>query len=130
VEGADVTRPEHITLDASIAIAIPAIHHRAFAAPCVARKGSNATMNNLTEHLIEIFHACEERGMQVPFVLCAASPNGSVLCIRMHGDGTDPDVLAEHYEPEGFQMPVTCMVLDQTGEVVDITLKADQTSAH
>jgi hypothetical protein len=33
-------------------------------------------MDQLTEHFTEIFDACAERGMQVPFILCAASPNG------------------------------------------------------
>jgi hypothetical protein len=84
----------------------------------------------LSDHFSEIFDACTERGMRVPFVLCAASPNGSVLSIRIHGDGTPPDVLAEHYEREGFRMPITCMALDQGGDAVRITITAEHLKFH
>src|SRR5205823_3551328 len=30
--------------------------------------------------------------------------------------GDEPDVLAEHYEPEGFAMPMTMRVVDQQNE--------------
>ena len=38
--------------------------------------------HELRGHLVEMLEACRERGMQLPFVVCAASRNGSVLCIR------------------------------------------------
>jgi hypothetical protein len=86
-------------------------------------------MNKLTEHLVEILSACDERGMRLPFILYAASPNGSVLCIRLDDDA-EPDVLADHFEPEGFKVPITCMVLDQTGEAVRITIDASRLTFH
>jgi len=45
--------------------------------------------------------------------------------VRVHGGGIDPDVLAEHYEEEGFRTPMTIAVVDQTGEAVRIGITAD-----
>jgi hypothetical protein len=86
-------------------------------------------MEAISEHLAEVLKTCIERGMQLPFVLCAASPNGSVLCVRFN-DSAGPDTLAEHFEPEGFRVPVTLMVLDQTGEAVRITINAERVIFH
>jgi len=83
-------------------------------------------MVDLLEHLSEALEACVERGMQLPFIMCAISPNGSVLNMRVHGGGIDPDVLAEHYEEEGFRTPMTIAVVDQTGEAVRIGITADE----
>ena len=79
-------------------------------------------MEELAEHLARILNACEERGMQPPFIFCATSRNGSVVCIRMAAD--EDTVLAQHFEPEGFIAPISCMVLDQTGEAVRVTIDA------
>jgi len=76
--------------------------------------------DELAEHLAGILSACEERGMQLPFIFCAASRNGSVVCIRMAAD--EDTVLAQHFEPEGLIAPISCMVLDQTGEEVRLTI--------
>ena len=35
-------------------------------------------MVDLLEHLHEALEACVERGMQLPFIMCAISPNGCV----------------------------------------------------
>jgi hypothetical protein len=85
--------------------------------------------HELRGHLVEMLEACRERGMQPPFVVCAASRNGSVLCIRC-SDGAEPDVLAEHFEPAGFTLPITCMVLDQAGGAVHITMEAERMVFH
>ena len=47
-----------------------------------------------TKHFAEILQICRERGMKLPFIICAASPNGSVFCMRFNGPGGEPDVLA------------------------------------
>jgi len=85
----------------------------------------------ITSLLSEILEICDEQGMQPPFILCAASPNGSVLCIRVSKD-KDPAVLAEHFEPEGFTFPIIVMVIDQTGEAVriDIPRPGDTPQLH
>jgi len=61
-------------------------------------------MTDLVDHVGDILERCLEMGMQMPFIMCSASPNGSVLCVRFAGEV--PNKLAEHYEPEGFRLPV------------------------
>jgi plastocyanin domain-containing protein len=86
-------------------------------------------MDDLTEYLREALESCIERGMQPPFILCAASPNGSVICIR--ASGGEPEILAEHYDESNmFRAPITIMVLDQTGEAVRISIKAGRLTFH
>ncbi len=59
--------------------------------------------------------------MVLPFVICAASPNGSVLAIRADGRGNS-EILAKHFEPKGVQLPMTIMVLDQQNSAVRVTI--------
>jgi hypothetical protein len=77
---------------------------------------------DLKNYLSDAFDACLERGMQLPFIVCAASPNGSVLCMRVNGNGIDGYILAQHFEPPGFRIPITCMVLDQSGEAARLNI--------
>jgi hypothetical protein len=58
---------------------------------------------------------CLKRGMKPPLVVCAVSPNGSLMATRVTPDG-EPNMLAEHFEPEGVAEPFTIMVLDQDNE--------------
>lgn len=74
------------------------------------------------KHFAEILRICQERGMKLPFIICAASSNGTVLCMRFNGPGGEPDVLARHDEPGGFKSPINWMVLDQNGEAVRVTI--------
>jgi len=82
------------------------------------------SMDELKEALLEIWRPCEEQGMQLPFITCAVSPNGSVLAVRVNGDGSGADTLAEHYETEGFSLPMTFAIIDQRNEAVTVTLEA------
>ena len=68
----------------------------------------------LFEHATAALNACIDRGMQLPFILCAVAPNGSVAAIRT--DGVERELLVEHIEPEGFRLPITILVLDHAGE--------------
>jgi hypothetical protein len=63
-----------------------------------------SAMDELSDYVVEIFDKCEQRGMQVPFIVCAVSPNGSVVCARVYRDGGGPDILAEHFEAEGYRL--------------------------
>jgi hypothetical protein len=81
-----------------------------------------SAMDELSDYVVEIFDKCEERGMQVPFIVCAVSPNGSVVCARVYRDGGGPDILAEHFEAEGYRLPMTCMVLDRNNEAARVTI--------
>ncbi len=87
-------------------------------------------LDALTEVLGVFLQECEQRGMVMPFILMSASPNGSVLVLRVVGDGSDGEVLAEHYEDEGFRTPITCMVLDQTGEAARATIRGSEVTYH
>ena len=80
-------------------------------------------MEKLTEKLKDALDDCESMGMILPFIVCALSANGSVLCIRAKGG--EPDILAEHYEPEGFRAPLTVVVLDQRAKAVRIEISID-----
>lgn len=66
--------------------------------------------------------------MRAPLILCAISPNGSTLIARVYGDGTAADVLAEHYETEGFRLPMTLAVIDQDNKAIrgDITASGER----
>ncbi len=87
-------------------------------------------MEDMTAAMAAILQECEHRGMVRPFVLVAASRNGSVLAVRIPGDGREGEVLAEHYEDGMFVVPVTCMVLDQTNEAVRITIGESTVTYH
>jgi hypothetical protein len=69
----------------------------------------------------DVFKQCEERGMGVPFVACAISPNGSVIALRMEGE-SDAQVLAAHTEGAGFRLPMTIVVVDRKNESAKITI--------
>ena len=86
-------------------------------------------IDELSENLREVLIACIRRGMQLPFIVCAVSPNGSVYCIRCNGEA-EPDMLAYHVEPEGFRLPVTFMVADQTGAAVRISVEKGRLTFH
>jgi hypothetical protein len=77
-------------------------------------------MEELTEILAEVFERCISDGMHLPFVVCAVAPNGSLLAMRMHGDGMKRDMLAEHFEDSVFKLPMTVMVIDRGNEAVRV----------
>ena len=84
----------------------------------------------MTAAFVEIFQECEQRGMVPPFVLVAASREGSVVAVRAPGDGREGETLAEHFEDGVFLTPVTCMVLDQTNEAVRVTIGENTVTYH
>ena len=87
-------------------------------------------MENMTAALAAILQECEHRGMVLPFVMVAASRNGSVLAIRVPGDGREGETLAEHFEDGMFLAPVNCMVLDQTNEAVRVIIGESGVTYH
>jgi hypothetical protein len=86
-------------------------------------------IDELSANLREVLVACIQRGMQLPFIVCAVSPNGSVYCIRCNGEA-EPDMLAHHVEPEGFRRPVTFMVVDQIGAAIHISVEKGRLTFH
>jgi hypothetical protein len=84
----------------------------------------------LKEAFQEALDGCLKRGMQLPFIVCAVSLNGSVICMRANGMSADTDLLAEHYEGLGFLLPVNIMVIDKTGEAARIVFAIEGIVFH
>jgi hypothetical protein len=82
-------------------------------------------MEDLRELLAEMLERCLAAEMQLPFVICAVSPNGNVMAFRFHEPGREPEVLAQHDEGQGFSLPMTVMVLDKDNTAVRTTIAAD-----
>jgi hypothetical protein len=78
-------------------------------------------MHQFADWFAQIMRQCKQNGMVRPFIICAASPNGSVLAIRADGRGNS-EILAQHFEPKGVQLPMTIMVLDQQNRAVRVTI--------
>jgi hypothetical protein len=74
---------------------------------------------DLSGTLSDIVDECVKGGMALPFTVCAASPNGSVLVTRTMDRGRT-DVLAKHFENGGLKIPMSVMVLDQKNKAVRI----------
>jgi hypothetical protein len=103
------------------------------------------TLEEITDRFLEALRACEERGMKLPFVVCAISPNGSVerpLIVtaispngfsytRLDVDDARLDRLALvlHRDLEGFPTPML-VVADQTGKAVGVTVEAERLAFH
>ena len=89
----------------------------------------NSNPSDLVGRFGAILSECTNRGMQLPFVVCSASPNGSVIAVRYVEDG-EPTVLAEHFERDGFVFPVTTMIIDQAGAAVRVTIEPSDSKFH
>ena len=87
-------------------------------------------IEGLSAALADVLNECSRRGMVLPFIVVSASRNGSVYALRVRGDGIEGEVLAEHFEVEGFAMPINIMVLDQNNEAALITIGAEAVVHH
>jgi hypothetical protein len=79
------------------------------------------TKNDLRNAMSELLQWCGDHGMTFPVIMCAVSPNGSILANRIDGMGGS-EVLAQHFEGVGFAVPMTIMVLDQNNVAVKATI--------
>ena len=79
-------------------------------------------IEDLSASLTDALNECVQRGMALLFIVVSASRNGSVLVLRTRGDDIENEVLAEHFESEGFPTPVSIMVLDQNNKAALITI--------
>jgi hypothetical protein len=79
--------------------------------------------DDFSKMLGKILRQCVELGMKLPFIVASISPNGSCLVVRM--DGESPKTLAEHYEPGGFRLPMTIVVIKQDNQAVRISIEKD-----
>jgi hypothetical protein len=80
--------------------------------------------DELSEWLADVLKSCHRTGMVLPYIVSGISPNGTVTVIRM--DGENVEVLAEHYEGGGSQLPMTITVIDQRNEAVRVTITSDR----
>ena len=84
---------------------------------------------DLSETLAQIVDECATAGMTPPFIICAASPNGSAFVARKK-DGRHTDVLATHVENGGLIIPMSVMVLDQKNKAIRIVVDEDAITRH
>jgi hypothetical protein len=84
---------------------------------------------DLTRLLVEAIEECCQRGMKPPFIMCGISPNGSIISARMDTGG-EAEFLAEHYEEEGFRLPMTIVIIDQANDAARIAVTPSGTSWH
>jgi hypothetical protein len=82
------------------------------------------TKDDLRNSIAELLQWCEDDGLTFPVILCAVSPNGSILANRIDGLGGS-EVLAQHFEGGGFAVPMTVVVLDQNNVAVKVTIDHD-----
>jgi hypothetical protein len=73
---------------------------------------------NLSEIMRSLLEQADEDGMKMPFIVCAISPNGSVMIVRFTAFGVEGDFLAKHSEPEGFRLPMTIALIDQDNRAI------------
>jgi hypothetical protein len=86
-------------------------------------------MEELQEDLAEMLRQCIDNGMQLPFIVCVVSQNGSVLVTRFN-EGRGPNTLAQHFENGAFKTPVNIMVVDHDGQAARIVIKSGKISYH
>jgi hypothetical protein len=58
---------------------------------------------------------CLDSGMQLPFICCLLSVNGSVYALRFNGLDKEPDELANDAENRVCKLPAMIVILDQAG---------------
>ena len=85
-------------------------------------------MEDLPEQFRNMLLSCLEEGMQPPFILASVAVNGSTLTIKYvwseAHEGFDAVPLAEHFEREGFQIPINIMIVDSRGEAVRVLIES------
>ena len=74
-------------------------------------KQGEEAVTNLLEVLTKILNRCiDDRGMELPLVMCLISHNHSLMVMRVN-DGDEPDILARNYEGGPIEMPIHVMVV-------------------
>ena len=66
--------------------------------------------------------------MKQPCILCAVSPNGSVLALRFN-EGHNPEPIAqEPFENDTFKAPLNLMVVDRDGKAMRVVIDRGEIS--
>jgi hypothetical protein len=69
-------------------------------------------------------HGAGEHAVGLSQLIQNSVVNSLLFIVRQNR--TSPELLAEHYEPSGFRVPITLLVLDQTSEAAIITIDAER----
>ena len=77
----------------------------------------------MEEYFQKALSHCIDIGMKQPCILCAVSPNGSVLAMRFN-EGHDPDPLMEPFENDTFAAPLHIMVVDRDGKAMRVVINS------
>jgi|SRR5689334_17047841 hypothetical protein len=81
----------------------------------------------LTNFIAGVLAQCRNQGMELPFVVCATSSNGSrfvVHCFqRKPGHQLGCEVVENHMVASGFDLPVNIKIVDETGEATRIEIE-------
>jgi hypothetical protein len=80
---------------------------------------------SLPETLAEAVLTCIRKGMKLPFIVCAISPNGCIQVFRFKGPGTEMEVLAESDPDARFGPPMTVVVLDQHNDAAKLVMEPE-----
>jgi hypothetical protein len=77
-------------------------------------------MNNITDLLINILSNLIDNGFELPIYMFAVSQNGSLVAAKYKGNPlaevTKAHVFAEHFESDGWSLPINCFFVDGTGK--------------
>ena len=83
----------------------------------------------MEEYFQKALSHCIDIGMKQPCILCAVSPNGSVLAMRFN-EGHDPDPLMEPVENNTFTAPLHIMMVDRDGKAMRVVINRGEISYH
>jgi hypothetical protein len=77
-------------------------------------------LDSLQDPLRDVARMCKQHNLLMPIIVCIASPNGSLLAIRMGVE--ESSVLAQHIEDDGFRGPFRVMLVDQSNKAVKLVV--------
>ena len=83
----------------------------------------------MEEYFQKAMSYCINIGMKQPCILCAVSPNGSVLAMRF-SEGHSPDPLTGPFENDTFTAPLNLMVVDRDGKAMRVVINRGEISYH
>jgi hypothetical protein len=79
-----------------------------------------AMLDDLQDPLRDVAMACRRHNLLMPIIFCMASPNGSLLAIRIGVE--ESSVLAQRFEGGGFRGPFRVMLVDQSNKAVKLVV--------
>jgi hypothetical protein len=87
----------------------------------------SSRVSTSTTRLVRFVKNARQKEWSPPFILCLASRNGAIRCLRV--DHAKTETLAETKQEE-FILPITMMVLDQHDEAAHVTITTEGPRFH